>query len=612
MRHRNDKGNRKAKAAVFLSGVLVVLAVVTIRLIHLQVIQAERLKEISDNNRLRTEFVPALRGRILDRDGNVLADNAPSFCAILDPLIAEYRNSSERLDITINALSMLLDLDVNRLRQRVLRERFSAPLGIRIKCGLSNLEVAGIEERAGRLPGVRIEGRPQRRYPNGDLACHLLGTVGEVTEDEIRERTELEYKVGDFAGRRGVEREYESRLRGRDGRRQTQVDALGRRVGLFGALERIPATPGEDLTLTLDIELQRFVEDTLSAYPRGAVVVIDVESGGVLAMASTPTFDPNAFARGLTRDEWKSIEIDENYPLIDRCTQAAYPPGSTFKLLTAIAALEEGVVSPADKPVNCVGYYALGVRRFGCWKESGHGRLDMVQALAQSCSSYFYHMGRLLGVERLTSWEKRLGFDMPTGIDLPVEKRGFVPGPEWYDEKYGAGGWTQGLALNLAIGQGELLATPLRLATLAMAVGGSGRWRPPHVAEGPPGEWRVWDVSPRAIEVVREGMFQAVQGEHGSGRLAAVGGVAVGAKTGTAQNPHGEDHSIFIGFAPWNAPRVAIAVYLENAGHGGREAAPLAGSVLNFYSHRLFAAGGGQGASGDLTEGLPLTGGGLR
>lgn len=599
MRHLNGKGDRKAKAAVFLTAVIVVLAVVTIRLIHLQVVQAERLKEISDNNRLRTEYVPALRGRILDRRGNVLADNTPSFCAVIDPLISEYRKSPAVLESTLNALSIILKLDAGWLAQKVAREKYSAPHGIRIKCGLSDLEVAEIEERAGRLPGVRIEARPQRRYPGAELACHLLGTVGEVTETEIKSK---EYKAGDFAGRRGVEKAYEDLLRGTDGRRETQVDALGRKVGLFGGLESTPAVTGGDLRLTLDVELQRFVEDTLSHYPRGAVVVVDVRDGGVLAMASTPSFDPNKFARGLTPDQWKSIEMDADYPLINRCTQATYPPGSTFKLLTSIAALEEDVISPDEKPVNCVGHYVLGVRSFGCWKETGHGRLNMYEALAQSCSVYFYYVGRLLGVEKLTAWAKRLGLAEPTGIDVPEERNNFVPGPEWYDEKYGVGGWTEGLVLNLAIGQGELLVTPLKLSTLAMAFAGSGRWKTPHVAEGAPSEWREWDVSPRTMETIRRSMYRTVQGDHGSGRLAAVDGVAVGGKTGTAQNPHGEDHSIFIGFAPWDDPRVAIAVYLENAGHGGQRAAPLAGAVLNRYFKEMFAAGAEAGRPAVLRD----------
>jgi penicillin-binding protein 2 len=609
VRYRNGRGDREAKAAVFLSAVLVVLAVVAIRLVHLQVVQSEKLKEISDNNRLRTEFIPALRGRILDREGHVLADNRPSFCAVLDPLISEYRVHPERLDITIRALAMVMDLDAARLARKISREKYRAPLGIRVKCGLSDLEVAAIEERAGRLPGVRIEARPQRRYPGDGLACHLLGTVGEVTELEIKQKEDGGYKAGDFAGRRGVEKEYEGRLRGKDGRRQTQVDALGRKVGLFGGLERIPASPGRDLQLALDMGLQSFVEDTLSGYSRGAVVVVDVPSGGVLAMASTPSFDPNSFSRGLTPDEWKSIEMDGRHPLINRCTQATYPPGSTFKVVTAIAALEEGVISPDEKPVNCVGHYVLGVRRFGCWKKTGHGRLDMYEALAQSCSSYFYYLGRLLGVERLTAWAKRLGLPAPTGIDLPVERRNFVPDPEWYDEKYGEDGWTQGLALNLAIGQGELLVTPLKLSMLAMALGGSGRWKSPRVADGPPGEWEEWNLSPRTLEIVRRGMFLTVQGDNGSGRLAAVPGVTVGGKTGTAQNPHGDDHSIFIGFAPWESPRVAIAVYLENAGHGGQRAAPLAGAVLNYCFRRLYAdsrtalGAAGLSASVDSPEG---------
>jgi penicillin-binding protein 2 len=598
VQRRYERGDRRQKTAVLMLAVALVLAVVTVRLIHLQVIQAERLREISDNNRLRTDTIPALRGRILDREGRVLADNRPSYCLILDTLISEYRESPGRLADTIYALSLLLGEDVDRLRKTVEEGWFRSPLGVRLECGLTDREVAAVEENARLLPGVRVEARPRRSYPNGELACHLLGTVGEVTEDEIRGGSGLKYKAGDFVGRRGVEREYESTLRGTDGWRQTQVDALGRKVGLLGGMEVERAKRGQDLSLSLDLDLQRFVEDTLSAFPRGAVAVVDMRTGGVLAMASRPAFDPNSFSRGLTRAEWRSLEADRSYPLLDRCTQSTYPPGSTFKLVTAIATLEEGLISPKDKPVFCGGYYALGNRRYGCWKETGHGRLDMTEAIAQSCSCYFYHLGRMLGVERITAWAKHLGFDKLTEIDLPVERRSFVPSPEWYDEKYGVNGWGPGLALNLAIGQGELLATPLKLVTLAMAVGGRGRWPAPHVRAGTVSEWRSWDISQATLDVLRAGMYEVVQGEHGTGRRAAVEGVAVGGKTGTAQNPHGEDHSIFVGFAPFEDPAVAIVVYLENAGHGGQNAAPLAGSVLGYYFRTLDAgvasAGGGR------------------
>ncbi len=566
-----------------------VLSVVSIRLVHLQVVQAERLKEMSDNNRLRTYPIPALRGRILDRNGRVLADNAPSFCAVLDPLISEYRDSPERLGATIAAMAALMGMDEDELALRVGERMFRSPLGVLLKCGLTDYEIAAIEEAAGRLPGVRIEARPQRRYPHGELACHLLGTVGEVTEEEIGRERGHKYRAGDFAGRSGVERQYESLLRGVDGLRQTQVDALGRKVGLLGGIETVPAKPGDELSLALDLDLQRVVEDSLSHYRRGAVVVADMKTGGILAMASLPPFDPNSFSRGLSLDEWRRLESNADYPLINRNTQATYPPGSTFKLITSVAALEEGVISPHEKPITCFGFYTLGNRRFGCWKKTGHGRLDMREALAQSCSSYFFHLGRLLGVQRISSWAKRLGFDEPSGVDLPMERDNLVPDPSWYDEKYGNRGWTQGLALNLAIGQGELLVTPLKLATLAMAFGGSGRWPVPRVAEGPALEWRSWDVSDSTLEIVRQGMYRAVQGDHGSGRLAAVDGIDVGGKTGTAQNPHGEDHSLFIGFAPWEDPVVAIAVYLENAGHGGQNAAPLAGWVLGHYFGGLSA-----------------------
>ncbi len=587
MQDRFERGNREAKASILLIALALILVVVTIRLLHLQVVKSDRLREISENNRLRTEAIPALRGRLLDRNGKVLADNTPSFSVVVDPLISEYRKHPEKLEATAEALARLIEEDPARLLETVKEKAFKSPLGVKLAGNLKPYEIAAIEESSSRLPGVRIEVRPRRHYPHKELACHLLGTVGEVAGDEIGGDSDTGYVAGDFVGRRGIERQYETHLRGEDGRRQTQVDALGRRSGLYGGLEKEPALPGEDLHLTLDLELQRFVEDTLSAYRRGAVVVIEMETGGVLAMASMPPFDPNAFSRGLTRDEWKGLENDEDYPLINRCTQARYPPGSTFKLLTAIAALEEGLISPEEKPVYCGGYYVLGNRRFGCWKETGHGRLGMREAIAQSCSSYFFNLGRLIGVEKLCSWAKHLGLDDVTGIDLPAEMDNFAPDTEWFDSRYGVDGWGPGLALNLAIGQGELLVTPLKLATIAMAVGGRGRWPIPHVVEGPPAGWGEWYISRSALEVVREGMFRCVQGEHGTGRLAAVEGVTVGGKTGTAQNPHGGDHSIFIGFAPWSKPTVALAVYLENAGHGGREAAPLAGAVLNHYFDRL-------------------------
>jgi len=588
VRYQDDRGERSAKARVLTLAVILLLGVVALRLFHLQILQAERLREISDNNRIRTEYIPALRGRILDRNGEVLADNTPSFTAVLDPLLSDYRESPEKLDATVRALSALLGIDAERAIAKVEARMYRAPLGVRIKGNLTDREVAGIEEAAADLPGVRVEARPQRRYPNATLAAHLLGTVGEVTERELRE-SPGRYRVGDFVGRTGVEARYDDVLRGKDGVRQTQVDALGRRVGLFGGIEKIPPRAGRDLKLALDLDLQRFVEQALAQYPRGCAVVVDVTDGGVLALASRPSFDPNLFARGLTPQEWRELGEDSGHPLLNRCIQARYPPGSTFKLLTAMAALEEGVVDPADRPVNCVGYYVLGNRKYGCWKVGGHGRVDMNQAIAQSCSSYFFHLGKLLGVEGVSRWAFRLGFPGKTGVDLPGESECFAPDSDWYDERYGPGGWTQGLALNLAIGQGELLATPLKLVTLAMAIGGRGRWPTPRVVLDAPVKWNSWDISQSTLDVVRRGMFEVVQGKRGSGRQAFVPGIAVGGKTGTAQNPHGDDHSIFVGFAPWDDPVVAVAVYLENAGHGGQHAAPLAGEILRFYFGRPVA-----------------------
>jgi penicillin-binding protein 2 len=589
MARRDATGEKSTKANTLLVLALLVLALVTGRLFHLQVIQAEELRKASENNRLRSEHVPALRGRILDREGRVLADNRPSFWCMMDPLAPEYLEDPAELDRTLDALAVLLGEDREWLANKVERERFSSPLGMTLKGDLSDLEVASIEERSSELPGVWIEAKPIRRYPHGKLAAHLLGCVGEVTAEEVGGAGKGGYKPGDFIGRGGIEEQMEGHLRGVNGRKCAEVNALGIRVDPASSEERA-AEPGEDLVLALDLDVQSWVERELKAFPAGAVVVVRIDDGGIVAMASKPSFDPNKFARGLSRQEWKALEGDKLCPLINRCVQATYPPGSTFKLVTAAAALEEGVISPDDRPVNCPGFYILGNRRYGCWKETGHGRLDLIQAVAQSCDCYFYHLGRELGVERLSAWMVKLGLDTPTGVDLPVEKRSFVPDPEWYDKRYGERGWTEGLALNLAIGQGELLTTPLKLATVAMAVGGSGRWPVPHLTrDAASADFGTWDVSEETLDLLRRAMLEVVQGEKGSGRRAAVPGINVGGKTGTVQNPHGEDHSVFIGFAPWPSPEIAISVFLENSGHGGEKAAPLAGRVLGYYFGTLSA-----------------------
>jgi penicillin-binding protein 2 len=590
MAHVDVTSEKSSKATTFLIIALMALGLVAVRLFHLQVIRAEELREASKNNRLRAERIPALRGRILDREGMILADSRPSFWCMIDPLASEYVEQPERLDKTLAALAILLDEDYQWLANKVEKERFRAPLGVTLRGDLSDFEVASIEERTRELPGVWIEAKPLRCYPQGTLAAHLLGCVGQVTADEVGNGEEGGYKPGEFIGRGGIEERLDSHLRGEDGRKCAEVNALGVRVDPFIRSEEKPARPGQDMVLTIDLELQSQVERELAAFPSGSVTVVRISDGGILAMASSPSFDPNAFARGLSKQEWAALEGDDRYPLVNRCIQASYPPGSTLKLITAVAALEEGLISPEDRPVNCTGYYVMGNRRYHCWKESGHGRLDLVQAIAQSCDCYFYHLGRLLGVEKLSAWMKRLGLDTLTGVDLPGEKRSFVPDPTWYDERYGRGKWTDGIALNLAIGQGELLMTPLKLATIAMAIGGSGRWCTPHLLQGDASEgMHSWDVSESTLDVIRRGMLEAVQGEKGSARLAAVPGFQIAGKTGTVQNPHGKDHSVFIGFAPWPSPQVAISVFLEHSGHGGENAAPLAGRILSYYLGTLHA-----------------------
>ncbi len=561
-----------------------------LRLVLLQVVEHERYAELARGNRLREEVLPAIRGVIRDKNGVRLADSVPAFALGIDPYHPAFTADPAVLDTTLARLGQLLGVPAEPLRERVDSQKGQSYQLIRLARHLDFATVSRIEERRDRFPGVEVEVEPARRYPAGALTAHLIGYVGEVRADEIGVaaggRT---YAPGDRVGRGGIEARFEAELGGANGRRMVEVNAMGRRADRFQPRRQYQSvelpTHGDDLVLTIDAHAQHVAAQVFPDSAAGAVVAMDVRDGGVLVLLSRPSFDPNEFVRGLTPERWHTLNSDARHPLHHRALKSGYPPGSTFKVVTGVAAVSEGVVSLTEMPeVKCEGGMQYGNRFFGC--HAVHGHTAFREALTMSCDVYFYQMGNRLGLASLADYARAAGFGRSTGIELP-EAPGLVPDAAWYDRRYGKRRWTRGHVLNLSIGQGEILATPLQLAALMAQV--ARDWQPivPYLVAEVGGRARQplpaahgTTVDPLIQRAIVEGLESVVAAGHGTGRAAQLSGIRVAGKTGTAENPHGEDHALFAAFAPVEAPRVAVAVVVEHGGHGGAVAAPVAAEVL--------------------------------
>jgi penicillin-binding protein 2 len=561
---------------------------VAIGLVRLQVADHDAMEQLAKENHVRLEVLRAPRGSIYDRNGELLADSAPSFSVVFRPFPAESSDAARRT-ITpewLMRVARICELDTIDLRQIVLAAnksgrtgvlRYNAPFAIR----------AAVEEGREDLPAVDVAIEPLRHYAHGTLAAHLLGYANELSVAELDSLAPRGYKLGDLIGRSGLERSYEELLRGEDGAEYVVVNAAGRRVAtLRGDSPKLPV-PGHDLILTVDLKVQKAMELAMEGVERGAAVAIDPQDGGILGLVSRPAYDPNEFSVGISYDRWQRLSDNGANPLLNRVIQGTYPPGSTFKMVSMTGALRAGIMSSYTRLQPCTGSYQFGGRLFKCWKHDGHGSLDFIEALEKSCDVYFYQVGPRLGLPRLEQMARDFGFGDRTGIDLPQEKKGLIPSPAWYDQRWGSGRWRPGLMLNLTIGQGELLVTPLQLATMMAEIANSGRTVQPHLVKevrgiGPSPLQRA----PRARIEAGPGVWQAVQRglekvvETGTGTAAKVEGIRVAGKTGTAQNSRGKDHALFACYAPADHPRIAMAFVIENAGHGGSIAAPRAGQVL--------------------------------
>jgi penicillin-binding protein 2 len=571
------------------AGVLAVgFSLVVIALLRLQVVDHDLYSELSKENRVRLEVLRSPRGAIFDRRGLLLADSAPSFSIVFRPFPAESVAAARitQSERWVRRVAELVEIDSLEVRKRV-QEATRTGQSVALRRNAPPPVRVGIEEMRSELPGVEVQVEPLRHYPHGTLAAHLLGYAGEINETELDSLGTQGYRSGDLIGRTGIERRYEDILRGRDGAEFVVVNAMGKRVSALSEGPPQPPEAGHNLYLTLDLHVQQALEEAMVGVERGAVVAIDPRDGGVLGMVSRPTFDPNEISQGLSAERWKELSEGAANPFLNRAMQGTYPPGSTFKVISMLAALQYHVAKPTTTLQPCTGRYEFGDRTFACWKPEGHGILNLIQALQNSCDVYFYQLGPRIGLDHLVETARALGIGEKTGIDLPQERRGLLPDAAWYDKRWGTGHWRKGTMLNLVIGQGELLVTPLQLALMAAEVAESGRPLRPHVVQS---VGAVPDYRPeRAIgsgfvttaanwDALHEGLLRVV--DVGTGTAAKVPGLEVAGKTGTAQNPHGRPHALFVCYAPADHPQIAMAFVVENSGHGGTVCAPLAGRIL--------------------------------
>jgi penicillin-binding protein 2 len=569
------------------------------RLFFLQVVEGDRYTFLSENNRVRIKRIPGTRGMLLDRRGELLVDSRPSFDLLF---VAE---DSENPEATLRQLARYLRRDEKELLA-IFEENKKRAAFEEVVLGkdVDWATVVAVESHQLDLPGITLRTRPRRNYAEGAVGAHVLGYLGEIGPKQLKVLREQGYATGDEVGQYGLERTWENFLRGQSGGQQVEVDSLGRRVRV---LHEVTDVPGYTVHLTLDRQLQETAFEALKE-KEGTIVVLDVHSGNLLAMVSTPAFDPNIFARGIKADEWQALIKDRLRPLSNRAIQGQYPPGSTFKVIMAIAGLEEGLLQPETR-ISDPGFYYFGNRAFRDWKKEGHGSVDLHKALVESCDTYFYQAGQRIGIDRIAKWARAFGLGEKSGaVAFDDEKSGIIPDSEWKRKRFRQP-WFPGETLSVAIGQGYVTVTPLQLANMTAAVANGGILYRPRlvnkiesvdgtlVREYGPEKIRTIAVKPATLERVRSALADVVAAPRGTGGAARSSIVDIAGKTGTAQVIEmkgaylkseqlayfNRDHAWFVSYAPAHNPQIAVVVLVEHGGHGGSAAAPMAKKVIEKY-----------------------------
>ncbi len=576
-------------------GVTALFAVLAMAFWYFQVVDYDKFREMAENNHQRTLSLRAPRGVIFDRDGQVLVENRDSF------VISLVREHSRDLDRTVSRLARVVGIPEETVREAIRKHRGEPayrPIPIVEDATLAQVAAVTARRLDSELPEVVVERVPTRRYPSDALAAHVFGYVSQATEAQVRQDG---LHAGDLVGQTGFEHLYNRLLMGEDGARRVVVNSLGREIR---TLEEVPPTSGPRVELTIDRDVQHAAEDAFEKMGyAGAAVVLDPNDGAVLAYTSLPAYDPNAFAGGIDRATWNELNTDTLRPLQDRAIQGRYSPGSAFKMAVALAALEEGVITP-DFTVNCTGGENFYGRVFKCWKPGGHGRVNLRQAIEQSCDVYFYTVGKMVGVDAIHKWATRLGLGVRSGIDLPNEVTGLVPSTAWKKEKTGQK-WYPGETISVAIGQGQVSVTPVSMAVYMATLANGGRRVTPHflraVDDGkgwqkvPAPDQGSVEINPDALAAIRDGMWMVVNAG-GTGGNARVAGEDVVGKTGTSQVISNEgkralmgrttldlrDNGWFVFFAPRDHPEIAGVVFAEHGEHGST-AAIIAHHILETF-----------------------------
>ncbi len=583
-------------------GVLVVIAafvMIGARLFYLQVIEGETYRSLSDNNSIRLQTVEPPRGLIFDSREELLADNRPSFDVTLIP------KDARPVPETLDKLSRYAALPLDELQSRMDKGKgLPSFKPILMKPDVDRNTLAAVKVSRFDLPGVAIEIRTRRQYIKGSSAAHLLGYLGEINTEELKEGKYAALRVGDLVGKSGIERSFDAVLRGHRGGRQVEVNASGQ---VMKVLQEVKAFPGQNLFLAVDHRLQELGE-TLLSDKAGALVALDPRNGYVLAVVSSPSFDPNTLVSGISHVDWERLISDPQRPLENKATQGEYPPASTYKIITAIAGLEEGVIDE-NTSFFCPGHYRYGNRAYRCWKKGGHGHMNVESALTESCDVFFYQVGQRLGVDRMAKWAWRFGYGSPTGIDMEHEADGLIPTAAWKKKKTGVA-WQGGENLSIAIGQGFNLVTPLQQAVMIATVANGGtRYKPLLIrsAQSLDGKSTVEfegevlervQFRRRTLELVRKGLWNVVNTRRGTAWQSRVEGMDICGKTGTAQvigrkeketekdaklRQQLKDHAWFVAYAPDQDPKIAISVMVEHGEHGSSAAAPIAKELIRFY-----------------------------
>ncbi len=583
--HENTFNATRYYVLIGISAIL--FSLLLYRIYDLQIRRYSDLSSEAVENMYRKYNIPAPRGNIYDRYNRPVVYNQSNYDLEVYPF------EISRSELTWEILSQILEEPAEDLKERMKKNMNGHYRPAKIATSLDFKTVSLIQEYQLELSGVSLTSRPTRQYAEGIRAGHLLGYTAEVNRERMIHLRSEGYRSGDYIGVKGIEKYYEKELRGVNGTRYVRINAYGMDFGEdFTKTQQV--IPGNDLYLTINLDLQRYVESLVDTLPYAAIV-LDYTNGEIHAITSQPDFNPVIFSGTVSRNLWLDLLNDPCKPLIDRTVQGLYPPGSIFKLVAAAASVNEDIVSPS-RTYQCNGFYRLGRRIFRCWKEGGHGSVNLLEAIENSCNVYFYNLIQEIGLNRWAQYGHYFRIGTLTHIDIPEEKPGIMPDVRYLDKKYGNRGWTSGLLLNMVIGQGDVLVTPVDIARYTCMLATRGKIIRPHVGRAvydkKADSLRMLDfpadslteLSPKTWEFLQEGMKRVVSGENGTAKVMNIKGLDIHGKTGTAQNPHGEAHAWFIGFSANPHFPYAIVVFVENGESGSSSAAPVARKIFDYYN----------------------------